>query len=98
MTDMTELSSYLSIAGLAHRQASELRDAVANGPGQFPNGEQTFLASEIACCEAILASVQAVLALNFRVLEFSRQGKAVARIPPALLREMSEQNATIVEK
>jgi hypothetical protein len=94
---MGDLSSYLSIAGLAHRQAAELNQAVAEGPRHFPTGEQTFIASEIACCEAIVASVKAVLAQHFRVLEFSGEGKAVARIPPALLDLMSEEEATIVE-
>ncbi|WP_143274196.1 hypothetical protein [Bradyrhizobium canariense] len=61
---MSELSPYVSIAGLAHRQAQELREAVANGPQHFPNGEQTFLASEISCCEAVVASMQAIAGDN----------------------------------
>ncbi|CAL80008.1 hypothetical protein BRADO6376 [Bradyrhizobium sp. ORS 278] len=94
---MGELSSYLAIAGLAHRQAAELKQAVADGAQHFPNGEQTFLASEIACCEAVIASVRAVFAQHFRVLEFSADGKAAARIPPALRDLMSEEEPTIVE-
>jgi hypothetical protein len=94
---MGELSSYLAIAGLAHRQAAELKQAVADGPQHFPNGEQTFLASEIACCEAVIASVRAVFAQHFRVLEFSGEGKAVARIPPPLRDLMSEEAPTIFE-
>lgn len=94
---MGELSSYLSIAGLAHRQITELRETAADGPQHFPTGEQTFLASEIACSEAIIASIRAILALHFRVLEFSNDGRAVARIPPALLELMDEEEITIFE-
>jgi hypothetical protein len=94
---MGELSSYLAIAGLAHRQAAELKEAAAENPQHFPNGDQPFLASEIACCEAIVTSVRAVLAQHLRVLEFSRDGKAVGRTPPGLLGVMSAEEATIVE-
>jgi hypothetical protein len=94
---MGELSSYLSIAGLAHRQAAELKKAISDGPQHFPTGEQTFLASEIACCEAVVASMQAILAQHFRVLEFSRDGKAAARIPRALLELMDEEEPVISE-
>lgn len=51
---MADLSAYLSIAGLAHRQAANRREAIADGPQHFPSGEQTFLASEIACYGAVM--------------------------------------------
>jgi hypothetical protein len=94
---MGELTSYLSIAGLCYRQIAELKEGLAGEPQHFPTGEQTFFASEIACCEAIMATVRGILVNHFRLLEFSSDGKAIARIPPALLDLMNEEEAVISE-
>ncbi|MET4296573.1 hypothetical protein ABIB06_007368 [Bradyrhizobium sp. LB8.2] len=94
---MRELSPYLSIAGLAHRHASELKRVIADDPHQFPRGDQPLDSSEIACCDAILAVVQSVLAVHLRVLGFSDDGKAIASIPQAVLDLLDEEDSPIYE-
>jgi hypothetical protein len=59
---MRTLSSYLSIAGIAHRQAQELKKVIAGNRHYFPAGDMPHFASEVACCEGIVALVQSVLA------------------------------------
>lgn len=92
---MAGLSQYLSIAGLAWRRAAELRSAQASEE-QFPEGDQTFTASEVATCEAVVSCMKGVLALHYRLLEFSPEGRAIARIPEKLC-DLITEDPTLYE-
>jgi len=82
---MTNIESYLTIAGTAQRRLIEVSSVVAASQAAFPKGpDDTHLVQEIATCEAIIAVARAMLSAQMLQLRFTTDGRAVAHAPSVL--------------
>jgi hypothetical protein len=94
----TLIQNYLTIAGIAHRRVNTLREMIDEDRSNFPNGDQVFYASELASCESIVLAIKAILAVQFRVLDFRQDGTALARTPATLWHSVKDDERVISEQ